>query len=262
MVIRWTNLALIPLAGITFAGPNTRSAISISVAHWILTKSSFGFSRIFNLKAFHTQQLYEIWLYISSIIIYVFVYNPVYSVSSFSYCKVHWNIDVGIYHSFGPQFLSMKVISSSQWVTYVYEARSCLGCRIISFPSDTQQITTIMFISGNLAMLLVAWFLAILPKSVAGCLLHCRPYFLAPQISLAHFFNLILTRCLQIHLALSKLSNSSQFSIGFKTSVTAVSQCRRPSWSCLKCFCRWMMDRCLFSRIPATHTFCHLLNAL
>lgn len=37
---------------------------------------------------------------------------------------------------------------------------------------------------------------------------------------------------------------------------------RHPSRSWFKQFCHQLMDQCFFSRYPATHTFCHMLNAL
>jgi len=185
--------------GITFVGQITCSAISFSVALLISTKNIFGLCPGFNLEAFERQQLYEIWRDMGSIIIYPCVYNPIYSSSNSSCSKVHLNIDVIMYGSFGPPFLSMKSISSSQCLTSVYEAWSCLGARTISLPFDTQLITTMNVVVGYWGRLLLAILLACLPKSVTGCLLHLLPFFLASRISLAHLFKNISTHCRRIH---------------------------------------------------------------
>jgi len=156
----------------------------------------------------------------------------------------------------------MKSISSSQCLTSVYEAWSCLGARTISLPFDTQLITTMNLVIGNSVRLLLAFLLACSPTSIAGRLLPRLPLFLSSRISLAHFFENLSTHCRRIHSALSKLSSGSQTLNVSKKSATAVSLCRGPSRTCFKRFCPRIMDRCFFSKNPATHTLFHLLNAL
>jgi len=69
MISSCARLALTRLAGITFVGLITCSAIYFSGALLISTKNIFGLCPSFNLKAFERQQLYEIWPYVGSIII-------------------------------------------------------------------------------------------------------------------------------------------------------------------------------------------------
>jgi len=262
MISSCAHLALTRLAGITFAGLIMCSAISYPVARFISTKNIFGSCQSFNLKAFERQQLYEIWPYMGSVIIWSFVYNPIYSSSNWACSNVHLNFDVRMYGSVGRLFLLMKSISSSQCLTSVYVALSGFGDRTISLPFDTRQITTMNVVFGNSGRLLLSFLLASSPESIAGRLLPRLSFFLASRISLAHFSKNISTHCRRIHSALSKLSNGSQLSNVSKKSATAVSQCRGPSLSCSNRFCPRIMDRCFFSRNPATHTFFHLLNAL
>jgi len=262
MISSCAHLALTRLVGITFAGLITGSAISFPVARFISTKNIFGSCQCFNLKAFERQQLYEIWPYMGSVIICPFVYNPISSSSNSFFWKVHLNLDVTVYGSFGCPFLLMKSISSSQRLTLVYEAWSWFGDRMTSLPFDTRQITTMNVVFGNSGRLLLAFLLARSPKSVAGRLLPRLHFFLACRISLAHFFMNISTHCRQIHLALSKLSKGNQVSNGSNKSATAISQCRGTSRSCFNRFCPRIMDRCFFSRHPAAHPIFHLLNAL
>jgi len=197
-----------------------------------------------------------------SLIICLCVNIPIYFSSNSSCSKVHLNIDVRMYGSFRPLFLSMKSTNSSQCLTSVYKAWSCLGARTISLPFDTQWIITVNVVFGISGRLLLTILPTRSPKSVAGRLLPRHPFFLAFRISLAHLFKIISTHCRQIHSTLLKLTNSSQFSNVAKISATAVSQCRSPSRTCFNRFYPQIMDRCLFSRNPATHTFFHLLNAL
>src|SRR5882757_546466 len=240
----------------------TCSAISFPVALFISNTNIFKLCPSFNLKALERQQLYEIWRYMGSLIIWPCLYIPIYSSSNSSCSKVHLNIDLRMYGSFGPPFLSMKSTNSSQCLTSVYEAWSCFGARTISLPFDTQLIITVNVVFGNSGRLLLAFLAGCSPKSVAGHLLPRLPFFLASRISLAHFFKNISTHCRRIHSALSKLTNGSQVSNVAKKSATAVSQCRGPSRTCFNWFYPRIMDRCFFSRNPATHTFFHLLNAL
>jgi len=197
-----------------------------------------------------------------SLIICPFVYKPSYSSSNLSCSKVHFNINVRMYGSFGLPFLLMTSISSSQCLTSAYEAWSCFGARTISLPFDTQQITTVNIVFGNSARFHLAVLPGQSPKSVTSRLLPRPPSFLASPISLPHFIKHIWTHCRQICSALSKLPNGSQCSNVSKTSPTAVSLCRGPSRTCFKWFCPRIMDRCFIPRHPATHSFFHLLNAV
>jgi len=262
MVSSYTHLASTPLVGITFVSWSMCSAISFSVALLVLTKNIFGLCWCFNLQAFERQQLYEIWPYIGFIIICPFVYNPIYSSSNWSYSKVHLNIYARMYGSFGPSFLLMKSISSSQCLTSIYKVWSCLGAGTISSPFNTQRITTMKVVFGYSGRVLSTVSLAHSPKSVAGHSFPCLCFFLTSRILLEHLFEYISTHCQRIHSAILKLSNSSQFSNLSKKSATPVSQYRGPSGTSFKRFCPWIMDQCVFSKNPATHTFFHLLNAL
>jgi len=129
-------------------------------------------------------------------------------------------------------------------------------------PFGTRRITIMKVVFGNTGRLPLAVLPACSAKSVAGRLLPRLPFFLASQTSLAHFFKNISTHCRQIHSALSKFSQGSQVLKVSKKSATAVSQSRGPSLSCFKRFCPGIMNRCFFSRNPASHTFFHLLNVL
>jgi len=167
-----------------------------------------------------------------------------------------------MYGSFGPPCLSMKSINPFQCLSSVYEACSCLGARTISLPFDTQWIILVNVVFGNSGRLLLPFVPARSPKSVASRLLPRLLCFFASRILLAHSFKHISTHCWRIHLALSKIHNSSQVWNVTKKSATAVSQCRGPSGTFFNQFCPRIMDRYFFSRNPATHTFFHLLNAL
>jgi len=137
-----------------------------------------------------------------------------------------------------------------------------LGARTISLQFETQLITTKKVVFGNSGRLLLTFLPARAPKSIAGCLFPRLPFFLASRISLAHFFNNIVTRWQQIDSALSKLTNGSQVSKVAEKSATAISPCRGQSRTCFNQFCPRLMDQSFFSKNPATHTFFHLLNAL
>jgi len=246
----------------TFVGLNPCSAIFFPVALIISTNNIFRLCPGFNLKALEIQQLYKIRPYMGSLIICLCLYNRIYSSSNVFCSRVHLNIDVRIYGSFGLQFLSTKSTNSSQCLTYVYAAWSCLGARTISLPFETQWITTVNVLFGNSGRLLLAFLPVCSPKSVAGCLLPRLPFFLASPISVTCFFKNISTHCQGMHSALSKLTNGSQFSNVTKKSATTISQCRGPSWTCFNRFYPRIMNRCFFSRNSATHTVFHLLNAL
>jgi len=164
--------------------------------------------------------------------------------------------------SFGPPFLRMTSISISQCPTSVYETSGCLGTTTISLPFNTQRITAMNVVFGNAGCWLLAVLLVHSPNSVASRLLPHLPLFVAPWISLKHFFKTISTHCQWIHSVLSKFSTSTQFYNVWEQSATAVSQCRGASGTCLKWFCTLLMDQCFFSRYPATHTIFHLLNGV
>jgi hypothetical protein len=115
---------------------------------------------------------------------------------------------------------------------------------------------------GNSGRLPLAYLPARSPKSVAGRLLPALPFFLASRTSFAHFFKNLSTHCCRIHSALSKFYKGSQVSKVSRKSATADSQCRGPSRSCFRQFCPRIIDRCFFSKNPATQTFFHLLNVL
>ena len=170
------------------------------------------------------------------------MYDPIYSLSNLSCSKVHLNIDVRMYDSFRPAFLSMKSINFSQCLPAVYEAWSYLGARTISLQFNTQRIKTMNIVFGNYGRLFLAMLLGCSPKSVASGLLLCLHFVLESRISLAHFFETIPPHCLQIDSALSKLSKCSQFSNVFKKSAMAVSLCRGQSRTCFKWFCPRIMD--------------------
>jgi len=249
-------------SAITFLGLITCSAISFPVALITSTKNIFTLCPSFNLKVFEMQQLYEIWPYMGSLISCLCLYNPIYSSSNSTCCEVHLNLDVRMYGSFRPRFLSMESTNSSQCHRSVYEAWCCLGARNIFLPFNAQWIITVNVEFGNSGRLLLGFLPARCPKFVAGRLFPPLPVFLASQISLAHFFKFISTHCRQIHSAISKLTDGSQLSNVTKKSATTLSQCRSPSWTWFKQLCPRIMDWCFFSRNPATHTFFHLLNAL
>jgi len=172
----------------TFTGLLTGSAISLPVALLNLAKNIFRLCLSFNLKAFKRQQLYDIWPYMRSIIICPCVYNPIYYSFNSSCSKVYCNIDVRMYGTFGAPFLWMKSISSSQWLTLVYEAWSCSGDRMISFPFDSQRITTMNVVYCNSGRLLLSSLPTCSPKSVTGRSLPCFPHVLTSQILVAQFF--------------------------------------------------------------------------
>ena len=169
-------------------------------------------------------------------------YNPIYSSYNPSCFKLHLNIAVRQYSSFGEQFFSMKSISSSQCLTSVYEAWSWMldVWSLLSF--GTRRITTMTVVFGNSGRLPLGCVPAGSPKSVAGRLLPHLPLFQASRTSLALLFKNISTHCRQIHLALWKFSNASQVSNVCKRSSTAISQCSGPSRICFKRFCPVIKD--------------------
>ena len=156
----------------------------------------------------------------------------------------------------------MKSIRSSQCLSSVYEVWSCLGARTISLPFDTQRITIIDVEGSNSGRLLLTILLLRLPKSDAGRMLPCLPFFLTTRISHKHFFNRISTLYRRIHSPLSMSTKGSQSSNVTKQSAPSVSQSNDPSGNFLNWFRPRLIDRWFISRHPATDTFFHLLNAL
>jgi len=122
MISSCANLACTRLVGITFAGQIMSCAISFSVARVTWTKNSFRWCPSFNLTVFERQQLYKIWPYKGSVIIFLFVYNPIYSSSKSSFSKGHLNLNVSMYGSFGSPLMSHHLrlphigIRSLEWV--------------------------------------------------------------------------------------------------------------------------------------------------
>ena len=114
MISSCTHLALTRLAGITFACLILYSAITFPEALFISTKNIFGLCPSSYLKVFESQQLYEIWPYMRSMIICPFVYNPIHLSSNSSFSKVHLTLDVRMSGSFGCPFLLMKSSSYCQ----------------------------------------------------------------------------------------------------------------------------------------------------
>jgi len=104
MICSCSRLALTRLVRITFVSLITCSAISFPVAPIISTTNIFTLCPSFNLKAFERQQLYEIWPYMGSLIICWCLYISIYSSSNLSCSKVHLNIDVRMYSSWGCRF--------------------------------------------------------------------------------------------------------------------------------------------------------------
>jgi len=206
MISSCAHLALRQLAGITFAGLNTCLVTSFLVACFILGNNIFKSCPSFNFKAFERQQLYNICPYIGSLIIGPSVYNPVYSSSNSSYCKVHMNFYHRMYGSFRCQFWLIISISFSQCLTLVYEAWSWFEDRIVWLPYDIRRITTVNVAFGNSGWSLSTVLLLHSPKSIAGCLLPIIMFFLASQIAHAQWFDNISTHCRRIHSALLNYS--------------------------------------------------------
>jgi len=202
----------------------------------------------FNLKAFERQQLYKIWPYMGLLIISPCLYIPIFCSSNLSCSNVRYNIDVRMYGSFGPLFLLMKSTNSSQCLPSLYEVWSCLGARTISLPFNNQWIITGNVVFGNSRRLLLTFLPVCSPKSVAGHLLPCLPFFLTSRISLANFFKNTSTYSWQVHSALLKMTNSSKVSNLTTKSATAISEGRGPTWKCFNRFCPRIMDRCYFWR--------------
>jgi len=137
------------LAGITFTSLITCSAISSPEAAFMSTKTSFTSCPSFNLKAFERELLNDIWPYRGSFIIWPSVYNPIYSSSNSSCLKLHLYIAVRQNGSFGLQFCLMNSISSSQCLTAVYKAWSCMLDVWSLLPFGSRRITTMKVVFGN-----------------------------------------------------------------------------------------------------------------
>jgi len=119
-----------------------------------------------------------------SIIICYCQYNPINSLSKSSCSKVHLNIDVEMEGSYGPLFLSMKSISSSQCLTYVYKTSGRLGDIMKSLAFDTQLITTMNIEFGHCGRLLQNCWPRCSTKSITGPLSPGVTFFHCSQICL------------------------------------------------------------------------------
>jgi len=153
MISSCAHVALTWLAGITIAGLITCSTIFFPVTLYISIKNIITLCPSFNLKASERQQLYEIWLYMGLLILYLCLYNPINFSANLSSFKVHLYINVRMYFSFGPPFLLMKSTNSSQCPTSVYKARSCFGARTKSLPLNAQCLITVNIVFGNSGMI-------------------------------------------------------------------------------------------------------------
>jgi len=91
------HLALTLLEVIIFAVLITCTAMSFPVHHMMSTKNMFGCCPNFNFKVCEREQVYEICQYMKYIIICLFVYNAIYSLSNSSYSKVHLNDHAVVY---------------------------------------------------------------------------------------------------------------------------------------------------------------------
>jgi len=154
MISSCSHLALTRLTGITSVGLITCFAIPFPVALIVSITNIFTLYPSFDLKTFERQQLYEIWPYMRLLIICPCLYIPIVSSPNLSCSKVFLNIAVRLYGSFRPPFWSMKSTNSSQCLTSVYKAWSCLGARTISFPFNTHSIITVDIVFGNSGRLL------------------------------------------------------------------------------------------------------------
>ena len=95
-------------------------------------------------------------------------YNPIYSSSSSSCIRLHLNIAIRQYGSFGEQIFLMKSISSSQCLTSMYEAQSWMLDVWSLLPCGTRQSTTMKVVFGNSGTLPIAYLPARSPTSVAS----------------------------------------------------------------------------------------------
>jgi len=262
MTSSWVNLGLAWLAGITFAGRITCSALCSPVAIQISTNNIAKLYHSFNLKEFGTEQLNEICPCMGSFLACAGVNNLIQSSSDVSCSKMHINMDLTIFRTFEHLLLSMKSICSSQCLTSGYKAWNWLGGIILSFPFVTQQITTMHIVIGILGRLLLGCVTAHSPTSTISLFLLRLLFLLNFQILLVHFLKKILIHCHQIHSVWSMISNGSQHAHVIRISATTICQYRGPSPSCFKQFCPQIVPWYFVSRIPATHTCFHLLKAL
>jgi len=193
MISSCPHLALTWLAGSTINGLITCFAI---VCLWVLSISSENIFRLcvsFDLKEFQWQQLYQIWPYMGLIIASLCVLNPIHSSSNVSYSKMYLNLDVVIHWAFSPPDLFPNIISSSMWLTLVFEASTSLGATTLLLTFNTQWITIMNIGFANLERVLPTDLLTCSPKSLATVYWPLLPLFLPSQIWLAHLFNIITT---------------------------------------------------------------------
>jgi len=97
--IAWTRLA-----GIAFGSLIMCSASSFSVTIVISTQNIFKLYPLFKWESFERERVNEIWVYMVSFISYQWVYNPIFTWSNSSCCKVNLNILSKQSSSFRPQF--------------------------------------------------------------------------------------------------------------------------------------------------------------
>jgi len=193
-----SHLAVTWLARSIFVSLIRCSAISFTVALLIFTKSLCVLCPSFKLKVLEWQQLYNIWLYMRSLIICPLVYDPIYSSSNLYCSKMFFK---AMYGTFGPPFLSMELTNYSQCLTSVYEAHSCLGPWALSFPFNTQRIIPMNVVFCNSGRLLLDKLPVHFPKCITSHLLPRLPFILTSQNSFAHCFQNISTDCQRIHSA-------------------------------------------------------------
>jgi hypothetical protein len=122
------------------------------------------------------------------------------------------------YGSFGLPFCSMKSFSSSQCLTSVYKAWSCMLDFWSLLLFGTQRITTMTIVFGNSGRIPLAVLPARLPKSVTGHLLQGLSFFPASRTSLEHVLSNIFSHCGGIHSRLLKFSKCSQVLTVYKNS--------------------------------------------
>jgi len=146
--------------------------------------------------------------------------------SSMSCSKVHWNIVVWMYGTFGPQFLSMKSIHSSQFLSSGYNAWSYIGDARLSLLCGTRWMANITTMDGNSRTIFSTLLPMLSPKPSTCHWLSHLWWLLNSQSLISMYFKSISIQCWWIHSALSKCYNCRQFSNVTKESATAVSRCR------------------------------------
>jgi hypothetical protein len=129
--------------------------------------------------------------YLKSIIVYLCVYYPNNSLSNSCCSKLDSYIIVTMYGSSGPPILLMKLISSSECITLVYEDSTLLRDRTIRLPFNTWWIPTMNIVFSNTERLPHPLLTLYTPKSIPGYLL--------PWLSCVLTFLNLTFSLLQIH---------------------------------------------------------------